>query len=370
MQDHLKPLTSLRFFAAAWVVLYTYIHELNTPISFGLMEHGYLGVDLFFILSGFILSHVYLDSVGEGRFSYGTFVNHRLARVYPLHAATLLFAILLIGAAALKGVQLDPNAQNWAALPAHLTLTQAWGLAPSASFNHPSWSISAEWFAYLCFPVVAWGAWRLRHRPITAVAIAAAVVVALNLAFGAIAGFPLTKATFQWGALRIVPTFLFGAALYLAWRNGAVSNPKLAVAGAVIASLTVIIATSFYGIDTISVLALGLLVLSLAGFGRDEQGAETGGILSSKVLVYLGEISFATYMIYVPWKWVYLKGVNMLLGSEGPLPFFWWLAGLIALIPLSMLAHHLIERPFRNIIRDLGARWASRKREIHLSLGE
>ncbi|MEI9905118.1 MAG: hypothetical protein WDN06_15025 [Asticcacaulis sp.] len=72
-------------------------------------------------------------------------------------------------------------------------------------------------------------------------------------------------------------------------------------------------------------------------------------------MVYLGEISFATYMIYVPWKWVFLKGANAILGTDhAALPFVWWLAGLLALVPLSMLAHHLIEVPARALVRRLG----------------
>ncbi|MDI7776226.1 acyltransferase [Asticcacaulis sp. EMRT-3] len=354
-QDHLKPLTSLRFFAATWVVLYTYIHELKGAFDIGVFDKGYLGVDLFFILSGFILSYVYLEAFGERRFTYGQFIVHRLARIYPLHIATLGFTLLLIAAAALKGLHLDPNADNWAALPAHLFLVQAWGLAPTASFNHPSWSISAEWFAYLTFPVTAMLAIALRKRPMVAVGLAMGFMAVIYTVFQAISGFPLTEATFQWGALRIVPCFLYGSALFLAWRAGAVARPRVALAGAVIASLTVIFAASFAPSDLLIVLALGLLVLSLAGLAPKPGES---GLLSSRVLIYLGEISFATYMIYVPWKWVYLKGVDRLLGLEGHgLPFVWWLAGLLALVPLSMLAHHLVERPCRKIVRYYGEKW-------------
>ncbi len=355
-KDQLKPLTSLRFFAAIWVVLYTYVKELHPPIQFGLLDKGYLGVDLFFVLSGFILSYVYLEAFGTKRFDYGQFIVHRLARVYPLHLATLLFTLLLIAGAALKGVQLDPNAENWSALPAHLLLMQSWGLASTAAFNHPSWSISAEWFAYLTFPATAAVAWRLRDRPMVAVALAAVFLIGLNVAFRAIAGFDLTHATFEWGALRIVPSFLFGAALFLAWRGGAVASPGIAAFGAAAASLVVVLASSFatsnpYA-DIIIVLALGLMVLSIAGLDR----AGTS-VMSSKLLVYLGEISFATYMIYVPWKWVYLKAAHAVLnlGDEG-LPFAWWFAGLVALVPLSMLAHHLVELPFRRWVRLWGER--------------
>jgi peptidoglycan/LPS O-acetylase OafA/YrhL len=349
-QDQIKPLTSLRFFAALWVVLYTYIHELQGAVAVPLLDKGYLGVDLFFTLSGFILSYVYLEAFGEKRFDYGKFVVHRLARVYPLHIATLAFTLLLVTAAALKGVTLDGNAANWAALPAHLTLTQAWGLAPTASFNHPSWSISAEWFAYLCFPAVAALAWPLRNRPLLAVGLAVVFLIALNVVFAAVAGFPLTKATFHWGALRIVPTFLFGSALYLAWRSGMVSSPWGARIGAVAGIGGALAAAQFGAPDWLVIVALGLGLLAMGGLGQDGKG-----ILSSNPLVYLGEISFATYMIYVPWKWVYLKGTDLILGLNGaPLPFMWWFAGLVALVPLSMLAHHLIELPFRRVVRRWG----------------
>lgn len=354
-QDHLKPLTSLRFFAAAWVVLYTYIHELKGAPTIGLLDKGYLGVDLFFVLSGFILCYVYFEAFRDGGFSYGKFVTLRLARIYPLHLATLMFTLLLIAAAAIMGQHLDPNADNWAALPAHLTLTQAWGLAPTASFNHPSWSISAEWFAYLSFPATAFLAVRLEKRPMLAVGLAMGLMAAMYCGFAALMGFSLTHATFQWGALRIVPAFLYGAALYLAWRGGAVQRRGVALSGAVMATAIIVFAASFAPVDLLIVVASGLLVLSLAGLAPR---AGKGGLMSGRVLVYLGEISFATYMIYVPWKWVYLKGVDRLLGLEGHgLPFVWWLAGLVALVPLSMLAHHIIERPGREFVRYYGEKW-------------
>ena len=55
-----------------------------------LITGGFGGVDVFFVLSGFILSHVYLAQAGEKRFSYGRFLWARVARVYPLHIATLI----------------------------------------------------------------------------------------------------------------------------------------------------------------------------------------------------------------------------------------------------------------------------------------
>ena len=86
MQDarDIRPLTSLRFFAAMWVVAFHYWPNLSSVMP-PLVAKGYLGVELFFVLSGFILCHVYLDSVADGGFRYGSFLWARLARIYPLH---------------------------------------------------------------------------------------------------------------------------------------------------------------------------------------------------------------------------------------------------------------------------------------------
>ena len=70
----LKPLTSLRFIAAFWVLLYHFKDHLGLGIGqFGLVADGYLGVDLFFTLSGFILAHVYLTQFEGGRFGMAAF---------------------------------------------------------------------------------------------------------------------------------------------------------------------------------------------------------------------------------------------------------------------------------------------------------
>ncbi len=96
----LKPLTSLRFIAAFWVLLYHFKDHLGLGLGqFGLVADGYLGVDLFFTLSGFILAHVYLIQFEGGRFGYGGFLKNRIARVYPMHLAALgAMIVLFVGA--------------------------------------------------------------------------------------------------------------------------------------------------------------------------------------------------------------------------------------------------------------------------------
>ena len=216
----LRALTTLRFLAALWVVLFTAWQYLDIGFVPTAVTKGYLGVEVFFVLSGFILSHVYLEAAGrKDGFSYRGFLWARIARVYPLHLVTLAGMIGLGVAATVAGLTVSESLLDWRSLPAHLSLTHAWGLASSAAFNHPSWSISAEWFAYLSFPVFAWAAWRMRERPMLGAAATAVGAVALYAAFEPVAGFSLTEATFLWGALRIVPCFALGCALYLIHRR-------------------------------------------------------------------------------------------------------------------------------------------------------
>ncbi|RZJ95859.1 MAG: acyltransferase, partial [Brevundimonas sp.] len=228
----LRSLTALRFMAAAWVAVYAFWPDLSGAgasgqISPGLAAKGYLGVELFFVLSGFILSHVYLAAAGEKRFSYKGFLWARIARVYPLHLFTLTAVGVLGVAATAAGMAIDANILSWSSLPANLLMVHAWGFAPTAGWNHPSWSISAEWFAYLTFPAFAFVAWRLRARPWAAVAAAVVFLGALYWIFPRLAGFALTEATIRWGALRIVPCFALGCALYLVYRARPLRQPGL-----------------------------------------------------------------------------------------------------------------------------------------------
>lgn len=342
----LRPITALRFGAAIWVAVYTFWENLAGAGSSGLVDKGYLGVELFFVLSGFILSHVYLQSAGEKRFSYRGFLWARVARVYPLHIATLVGVGLLAAAALVAGMSVDGNVLSWASLPANLLMVHAWGLAPVAGWNHPSWSISAEWFAYLCFPLFAFVFWRAREKPVAAVVGAAAFLAVLYYGFERVAGFPLTEATIRWGALRIVPCFALGCALYLVYRKAPLKAPWTASA----VSFGLMVLSAALGLwDGITVLLAGALILSLASLPN-----ERAGWLASRPAVYLGEISYSVYMVCVPWK---LLAVNLAAkltdAPDKQLQLFVWLA-ILALLPVvAAVSYHLVEHPARKALRGM-----------------
>jgi len=353
MPRDLKSLTSLRFFAASWVVLFRFWPSLGgqTPT---LIAKGYLGVELFFVLSGFILCHVYLDRFGERAFSYREFLWIRLARIYPVHLATLAGLGLMVAAAKLAGVNAGDKLVVWSSLPGQLTLTQAWGLAPLGGWNHPSWSISAEWFAYLAFPAFAWAAWRLRSRPVFAVVMAIILIALIYPAFGKLAGMPLTSATTAWGALRILPCFALGCAVHLLWRARPLATWATALATA--ASLAAIAAAARSGAPgAVFVVLFGGLIYGLAGLPNAR-----ASLLASPVFVYLGEVSYSMYMVCVPWQLAFENGDHKLLRvPAGALPLPLWIAMLAGIVPAAMALHHFVERPAREAMRNHRWRFGS-----------
>jgi peptidoglycan/LPS O-acetylase OafA/YrhL len=347
--EDLRSLTALRFIAAMWVAVYAFWPDLAAPLTPHLVSKGYLGVELFFVLSGFILSHVYLAAHGEKRFSYRDFLWARIARVYPLHLATL-FGVMALGLGALAaGMSIDGNILSWKTLAQNILMIHAWGTTSEAGWNHPSWSISAEWFAYLSFPLFAFVAWRLRARPAVAAVGAAVFLLALYAAFERLAGFPLTEATFRWGALRIVPCFALGCALYLVYRRGALPQPGM-VAG--FAAIGLIASAALPAWDGVTVLFAGLLILALASLPNAR-----AGLLASRPAVYLGEISYSVYMVCVPWKLLAVTLAARVTGAEDKM-LAWpvWIAVVAALPVVAAVSYHLVEKPARGFLRRYAAR--------------
>ena len=344
----LRALTTLRFLAALWVVLYTawpYLDVGFVPVA---VTKGYLGVEAFFILSGFILSHVYLEAVGEKRFRYGGFLWARIARVYPLHLVTLFGMIALGMAATVAGLSIDGSLTGWRALPAHLTMTHAWGLAPSSAFNHPSWSISAEWFAYLLFPAFAWLALRFRARPWALLGTGAVAFVVFDALYVQAFGKVLPRAEDSLGILRIVPEFLIGMALYALGHRWRWSRP-LAAATAMFATLLLLGAMQLTLDDRIIVALCAPVILTWSLLAR----ADCEGPLAVPALVFAGEASFALYLVHMPVIIAFKGVVAELRGIDSafritPVE----LTGLFVVTALIAVALHLlVEKPGRTWIR-------------------
>jgi peptidoglycan/LPS O-acetylase OafA/YrhL len=151
----LKPLTSLRFFFALMVFFshLDYILKSNSiqlkNIYSEYLYEGYIGVSFFFILSGFILSYKYQKLLLSNQISKQKFWLARFARIYPLHLLTLIISIPLIASEWFNNqikfiIKFFINAGLLQSFFPQQNIHYA--------FNSPSWSISTEAFFYLLFP--------------------------------------------------------------------------------------------------------------------------------------------------------------------------------------------------------------------------
>ncbi len=355
LAKNITPLTSLRFFAAIWVVFLHYSKDapfdVNNVTYF--VYNGTSAVDLFFILSGFILAHCYLNAIVEERFAYGRYLWRRFARIYPLHLVTFLpFFVLMLAAGAGFVTLTHPEAYVWDAVLPNLLLLHAWGTIDGVSFNYPSWSVSAEWFAYLLLPAFAWLA--LRLRPLVGVGVAIVLLLVAALIANEFLTREVAELTYDFGILRIVPSFLLGIVTY---RLSQAYDVAPSLAWILLATLLLLLGLLLHALPTplIAMPLMALLIFTLASLHRQDRSRS----LDRPTLVYLGEISYAIYMTHAMIDVFYFNAMHMLWPDKGMVGgLAVWLGGLALTIPLAALAYHLIENPARRWLT--GGRWHRR----------
>ncbi len=163
--SYLANLTPLRGIAA----LLTVIFHVDLMIGGGgdmllkfkdsmLINKCYLMVDFFFVLSGFIMCHVY-GGWFQNRVTgadFKRFTIARFARVYPLHVFTLAFIVaarlIFLGAGDVDSSPFAAASYTWSSIPTNLLLIQSMNVHNWFTWNNAAWSISTEWWMYMLFP--------------------------------------------------------------------------------------------------------------------------------------------------------------------------------------------------------------------------
>ncbi len=349
---NLPGLTSVRFVLALGVVLFHYQLQWrwDAMAVTGLLDRARLGVDVFFILSGFVLTHAYRAALEAGTIHYPRFLAARIARIYPAHLAVLALVVLMVLAARALGVEFDQDLYNPAGFVMTLLLVQSW--APdwiTAEWNGPSWSLSAEWFVYLLFPVFAWIGLRLRDRPGLLLLLSGVLFVALDVLYRRLFGDTVVHAEARMGILRIIPEFLYGIALY---RLGQKLRPsaRWAIAASVGFAALLLLAMHFKVDDRLVVVAAGPLVLSLAMLSK--AGADQA--LARPWMINSGEASYALYLVHFPvliaWKGLH----SILTGRTSAYVLDWWEVGALLVLTLAaaFAIHYLVEAPARSWLRS------------------
>ena len=327
----IDPLTSLRFFAAAMVVAnHLPATRDHLPSLFG--QHA---VTFFFVLSGFILTYVHWDDFREGALKMQAarrFWLRRFARIYPLQLLMLLVF-------ALWGPHLETNTPT--AFVLQLGLLQSWVPSLLFSFNQPAWSISDEAFFYAVFPFVALGL--ARARPTVAQCILAACIIVLPTMLVVSAVHVPNQAVMYnslYFPLTQVPFFLCGVLVARVFARSELQLPTALWTLAEIVLCAGFLAAALVPISqplapTVVTAPLAILMVFVFAHSR----GLLSRVLSVRPLVYLGEVSFAIYM------------VHLIIVEAFPLP-----VALAATLIVAVAAHELVERPAQNLIQRVGSR--------------
>ncbi len=340
----LPRLTSLRWYAALFVFLYhssTFLPiRLLKPFNFGTV-----GVTFFFVLSGFVLAWSTRPDLPAK-----TFYRRRVARIYPSYIVVFGLAVLMIAIAPDIGLS-----RGWLGIVTTVFMVQAWipsSNYPVFSYNAPEWSLSCEAFFYALFPFVHRGL-----RSLSARLRAAVVLASLVLAVTASGLFTHThySAVYSSPLIRL-PEFMFGMWLAIVvesgWRTRIPVWAAVIIAGVAyeLARRVGVEALSGHG-DYVVLLPIGLLLAAAATTDL----AGRSGFLATPVSVYLGEVSFAFYLVQLP--------VLVLLDRTEPWRRSWTEVRSVELLAVSFLCtlaaaallHHVVEIPLQRRLRGPGA---------------
>lgn len=307
------------------------------PVLGWFYNWGWTFVDLFFLISGYIFAHVYLP--GERLVQPGAvrdFAVARIARLYPLH-----LVMLIVCAAAFW--QAPEN--TLLAFGAHLVMAQAFVEPVAKTFNWPAWSISIEVVCYVLFAIGAAGG-RARMMRLT---LAAAVTGALLIALVGKPGGPLASDLLSRGLLGF-----FTGQLLWHYRARLAMVPAWLLGALIVGGLVVM--QGPYSV----LLPLGLMVWPAALLL-----ALRLPLLENRVMLWLGDRSYAIYLVHLPLIQIVVAQTGLLAGGAA-FVLAVNLAFIAMVLALSELSFRLIEHPARTAIRQA---WQRRRRAGPLHAG-
>lgn len=364
--QYLPALTGLRFLLGIWVIMHhltgrnMLLDQWNRSLPLeleSLLRGGYLAVQTFFILSGFVLAQSY----GKTRWNRHTlrkFAVARFARIYPAYLLSLvLISWFAIGFIEKPG--LTPT-QKLTVLGDYAFVLQGWTGSLGVGWNTPAWSLSCEFFFYACFPLLFLWLARGGMRRVIA-ALGASFVIPILLAH---AGVPQT-----WKPVHHLADFVAGicaARIFAAIAGSRFATNRLGfwlsvgamAAGALFVMHPHILDGTVMNLNTVlRPLNIALLTGLAIGAGF------IGRFLSTGVIGYLGKASYSMYILHIPLLWWFSRYTFYRYGAQTPAwTGFVFIAGVIA---FSIAAYEYVEAPSNRWIRE----WSeSRVKEARPSL--
>lgn len=371
----LPLLTPLRGFAALFVVFFharlilfpQWKDHIASYTYF--LENSYIWVDLFFILSGYVMVHVYRDAFkkeGVTFYNWWCFMHLRFSRVYPLFLVTLLALIGWESYKAVHGITFyaGPLAESWgmigqqafegpfnhaSSIFANLLMLQSIDNSPALSWNISSWSLSVEWIIYWFFPLIASCLLKTRGRSW------AVPVIALLLIYSQIVqGNTLDYTKGEFALCRGLSGFVLGAWLCHCGAQALFSKLQGGIwIWGIIAGIVISMHVKPSPLSLMSTYILFAALVGVSAVQRNPKQFLTR-VLDNRVTQILGDISYSVYL----WHAVLILAGTEVIHYVAPEPLAWWyqqtsviscVVGLIAFsgvtILVSTLSYRLIERP-------------------------
>ena len=362
----LEPLTSLRFFVATIIVIRHSAGIFSLKIPFLEYEQT---ISFFFILSGFILTYVYPSF--NSKHEIKNFFKARFARIWPVHFFCFLLIVFTLPKIAWV---VWPNLHVWPRALTNLLLIQAW--IPRYdyffSFDTPTWSISTDFFFYLCFPFLIAGfrnTW-LKKLIFSFLLVMGMILLCKLYHLVDITHLSSPHEISSYALIYINPLsrlfeFVLGmctALLFINLRQRFYQYPTfyytaieigliLGIYGSLYFSYPIFLQPVFYKIfgfggvkwlsDTaIAPFAAALILIMAIGKGRVSK------LLTAKILVRLGDMSFPLYLIHMIVLQWFLALLPRLHFSHHVSYFFYWLT----ILACTYFIHQFIEEPARKFI--------------------
>tara|TARA_Y100000310_G_scaffold278446_1_gene296885 strand:- start:1638 stop:2699 length:1062 start_codon:yes stop_codon:yes gene_type:complete len=341
-------LTSIRGIAAFFVVLYHIKHWLvayNVPQFISIFfEKGYLAVDFFFLLSGFIISFNYMKhfSSNDTWQAKKVFIIKRIARIYPLHVFVLLSYLSIPLALYLTNRVVPEGAFTAESFFIKLMLLDLWFISSDfwSMWNTPSWTISGEFCAYLAFAFTAGFIAKFRRYAVIALLVSLSITA---IAYTVIGARSLGDNIGDLGLLRCVFGFFNGMCLYIIYyrlKDKEIAFGKWLFCISFLSFYGLILTTTanhFYAPGLFFCMLLGLL-LSKGPIHR---------LLELKPFIWLGDISYSVYLSHT----FLLNWFVMLLMEDSHNASIFNIFAYIAIVLMfSTMCYRLVEVPGRRLI--------------------
>ncbi len=374
-QLRFNSLEGLRALMAWWVVfahiaILTGINAL-APGYTGPLWRATVAVDVFIMLSGFVIAHLQLSS---NRPTYGRYLTRRAFRLWPAYLLALIPMIVVPALYAYPFVELPWHSEHVAVAAAHesvqsnlaphvlLHLTMLHGLVPNELLQHsdssllsPAWSLSLEWQFYILAPLLV-------ALMVRSLKWAIGVLVGCALMTIVMVGQTLYTWDFRSFLLSSIVFFAIGmfSRIYLREIVELIRGPRSIAAQILIVGLALVVVDGHTDYTLGRELAMWLVAMHAVAAEMGGTHSKLGSVamkcLSWRPLRHLGEMSYSTYILHIPviaaWFWIFGRGDTGLSQNTAIV------IGLTSVIPIycvSLASHRLLERPFMRLGAKLTA---------------